>query len=195
MSPRRARPATSVAPAASSARAGRPPRPASTKPASRIREPEIERLDREAFISVYLLAGRLSGEVEAICREEEIAMSHYTMLWFLSRHQAPDGVPMGSLVDGHLNRAADATRLADRLAALGFIERSSSSTDRRVVLVKITRVGREVFLRLTRRIKRLHRGQFGGLAHDELRELRRLAGKLLLGGDANVEAIHPLAGR
>ena len=37
----------------------------------------------------------------------------------------------GALADGHLNRASDVTRLADRLLSLGFIERVSSLGDRR----------------------------------------------------------------
>jgi len=159
----------------------------------RIREQPIDQLGREAFINLFLASGRLTGEVEKLCREEQITMSHYTMLWFLSRKHEPEGVPMGAVIDGHLNRASDATRLADRLTTLGYIERLSSPADRRVVLVRVTEAGRDVFLRLTRRIQALHREQWSVLTPAELAELRRLLVKVQWGDTAARDKMHPLA--
>lgn len=119
-------------------------------------------------------------------------MSHYTVLWFLSHKHAPEGVPMGAVIDGHLNRASDATRLADRLCDLGFLERLASPGDRRVVLVRLTDAGRDVFLRLTRRVKDLHREQWKPLTGKELETLNRLLTKALWGDDAKSGAAHPL---
>lgn len=141
-----------------------------------------DRLAREAFIMLFLASGKLTRDVEALCREEGIAMSHYTVLWFLARRSEPEGVPMGAVIDGHLNRASDSTRLADRLTSLGMIERLPSGSDRRVVLVRLTGKGRDVHLRLTRRIRALHREQWQALTAAELRELRRLLVKTI--GDA-----------
>jgi DNA-binding MarR family transcriptional regulator len=106
-------------------------------------------------------------------------MSHYTVLWFLARRGSPEGVPMGAVIDGQLNRASDATRLADRLTALGMIERLASESDRRVVLVRLTDEGREAYSRLTREIQALHRRQWSGLSPGELEQLRRLLAKVL----------------
>lgn len=158
----------------------------------RERERARDHLGREAFINLYLASGKLSAEVEKLCREEGIAMSHYTVLWFLSHENAPEGVPMGAVIDGHLNRASDATRLADRLCDLGFLERLASPSDRRVVLVRITGAGREVFERLTLRVKALHREQWKGLGAGELETLNRLLAKVLWGDDAKSGAAHPL---
>lgn len=158
----------------------------------RTRESDLDRLGREAFINLYLASGQLSTQVEKLCREEKIAMSHYTVLWFLSHERSPEGVPMGAVIDGHLNRASDATRLADRLCDLGFLERLASPSDRRVVLVRITKAGREVFERLTARVKALHREQWSGLTATELGTLNRLLAKVLWGDDAKSGAAHPL---
>jgi len=155
-------------------------------------ESEEDKLGREAFISLFLASGKLTAEVEALCREEQIAMSHYTVLWFLARRREPEGVPMGVVIDGHLNRASDATRLADRLTALGMIERLASPSDRRVVLVRLTAKGRTVYLRLTRRIQELHRRQWSGLTQAEVRELRRLLVKAL-GEDTSRQKLEALA--
>jgi DNA-binding MarR family transcriptional regulator len=142
-------------------------------------ESKEDRLGREAFISLFLASNQLTADVEKLCREEQIAMSHYTVLWFLARRSEPEGVPMGAVIDGHLNRASDSTRLADRLTTLGMIERLASPNDRRVVLVRLTKTGREVYLRLTRRIQALHREQWNALSTAELKELRRLLAKVL----------------
>jgi MarR family transcriptional regulator, 2-MHQ and catechol-resistance regulon repressor len=160
----------------------------------RVREQPADRLGREAFINLFLASGRLTADVEKICREAGLTMSHYTMLWFLSQKSDGGGVPMGAVIDGHLNRASDATRLADRLTSLGLIERLSSPTDRRVVLIRATDAGRAVFETLTRRIQAVHREQWSGLTSDELRQLRRLLGKVLWGEGASRDKVHPLAG-
>jgi MarR family 2-MHQ and catechol resistance regulon transcriptional repressor len=157
-----------------------------------LREPEIDRLGRETFINLFLASSRFSEQIEKLCREEQLAMSHYTVLWFLCRKHAPGGVPMGAVADGHLNRASDATRLADRLKKMGYLERTTSPEDRRVVLVRVTPAGRDVFLRLTRRIKALHRVQWGGLPTGELRELNRLLGKVVWGDRDGAGDRHPL---
>lgn len=158
----------------------------------RTKEAPHDRLGREAFIHLYLASDRLTGEVERLCKEEGIAMSHFTVLWFLAHRREPDGVPMGAVIDGHLNRASDATRLADRLTTLGFLERLASPSDRRVVLVRLTETGREVCERLSLRIRELHREQWSGLSEAELAELNRLLGKVLWGEEAAGDRRHPL---
>ena len=44
-----------------------------------------------------------------------ISHALYAALWVLCLADAPDGLPMGALADGLLTRAADTTRLVDRL--------------------------------------------------------------------------------
>lgn len=168
-----------------------------SKKPRRLREPEPDRLGREAFINLFLASNRFTEEVEKLCREENIAMSHFTVLWFLVRRHETDGVPMSQVADGLLNRASDATRLADRLTALGYLERSSSPRDRRVVLVRVTALGRRVYLRLSRRIKALHREQWRHLDSKELAQLNGLLAKAMWGAEADGSVRHPLtdAGR
>lgn len=161
----------------------------------RLREPTIDRLGRETFINLFLASDRFTAEVEKLCRDERIAMSHYVVLWFLSRRHAPEGVPMGAVIDGHLNRASDATRLADRLSQLGYLERFPAAHDRRVVLVRVTPAGRDVFLRLTRRIQALHRQQWQHLSEQELGQLNRLLAKAVWGDAQASGARHPLVER
>jgi DNA-binding MarR family transcriptional regulator len=168
----------------------KPNEPDASKPA-RLRESGIDSLGRETYINLYLLSRRFTDEIDRICRTEKIAMSHYAFLWFLTRRHSPEGVPMGAIVDGHLNRASDATRLADRLTDLGYIERLASKNDRRVVLVRLTETGRDVFVRLTKQIRDLHREQWKALDESGLADLNRTLA-LVLWGDASASDRHPL---
>jgi DNA-binding MarR family transcriptional regulator len=149
------------------------------KVAKRSVESPTDTLGREAFIGLYLAANRLTAEVEQVCREEQLTMSHYTILWFLERRGLPEGVPMGAVIDGHINRASDSTRLADRLTSLGMIERLASPNDRRVVLVRLTKKGRETYRRLTAGIQELHRRQWAVLPPSDLEQLRRILFEML----------------
>jgi DNA-binding MarR family transcriptional regulator len=156
-----------------------------------IKEPEVDRVGREAFISLFLTAGRYTDEVEAVCKTEELTMSHYTVLWVVCLSQEPSGVAMRVVADGLLTRAADATRLVDRLTQDGYVTRANSEDDRRVVLVRATRSGRALFRRLTTKVKELHRSQWSALSLPEMRELRRLLVKSLW-GDSPPRKPHPL---
>jgi MarR family transcriptional regulator, 2-MHQ and catechol-resistance regulon repressor len=158
------------------------------------REPEIDRLGREAFINLFLASSRFTDQVESICKAEGITMSHYVVLWVICLSDERDGVPMRRIADGLLTRASDATRLVDRLTSAGHTERRNSEADRRVVLVRPTRTGRTLFQRITKAVKELHREQWSALSLAELRELRRLLVKALWGG-ADVRDRHPLETR
>lgn len=154
-------------------------------------EPETDRLGREAFINLFLAAGRFTDEVEAICKANGLTMSHYTVLWVVCLSSSREGTPMRVIADGILTRAADATRLVDRLAKDGYVERANSDEDRRVVLIRPTRSGRAVFKRITSAVKKLHQAQWEPLTGAELRELRRLLVKTLWGDDSSRNQ-HPL---
>lgn len=143
------------------------------------REPEIDRLCRDAHISTVIAGNRFTDEVSRLCRAEGLSHPQYTALWVLCLADAPDGLPMGALVDGLLHRKADATRLVDRLLERGFVTRTTAPDDRRRILVSPTPAGQEVFERLTARIKALHRRQWAALDPDEIRQVVTLLNKAL----------------
>lgn len=157
----------------------------------RPREPELDRLGRETFINLFLAANRFTGEVESVCKAEGLSMSHYTVLWVVCLSEGRQGVPMRVVADGLLTRAADVTRLVDRLTRDGYVERATPEEDRRVVQVRATRSGQAVFRRITAAVKELHRSQWGPLTSAELRELHRLLVKSLW-GEAPSAIRHPL---
>jgi DNA-binding MarR family transcriptional regulator len=143
------------------------------------REALIDRLGRDAFITTFIVSNRFTEDLEQCCRAEGISHALYVALWVLCLADAPDGLPMGALADGLLTRAADTTRLVDRLVKQRLASRKPSKADRRVVLVNATSQGRELFERLTAEIKALHRRQWASLTNHELREVTGLLNKAL----------------
>jgi DNA-binding MarR family transcriptional regulator len=153
------------------------------------REELIDRLGRDAFITTFIASNRFTEDLEQCCRAEGISHALYAALWVLCLADAPDGLPMGTLADGLLTRAADTTRLVDRLVKRRLATRKSSRDDRRVVLVSATSQGRQLFERLTAEIKALHRRQWASLTNDEIREVTRLLNKALWTGESVVREV------
>ncbi len=163
----------------------------------RLREPREVRLARDAHVNVLVAANRFADEMERRCRADGISHAQYVALWVLClSDDADDGLPMRALADGLLNRASDTTRLVDRLVDAGLAERFPSPGDRRLVLVRATAAGHDVFARVTRRVREFHRSQWAGLTEGELEDLGHLLAKALWGpaGDAEIDDDGPESG-
>jgi DNA-binding MarR family transcriptional regulator len=140
------------------------------------------RVARDVHLNVLLLANRALERLEEICRSEGITHSQYVALWTLCLSDDADvGIPVGAVADGLLARAADTTRLIDRLEKAGLVERLRNPHDRRGILVRATREGRDRFGAVTPRIQAFHAEQWANLTAEEVGELGRLAGKALWG--------------
>jgi DNA-binding MarR family transcriptional regulator len=142
-------------------------------------ESATDRLDRKSYIHTNLVAGILGRDVERICETENLTEAHFRVLWVLCRESAPTGRAMGDIADGLINRAADLTRLVDKLERLSLVVRARPKHDRRSVVVRVTPKGRRVFERLHERIRNLHVEQWSGLTRTEQRQLVALLAKVL----------------
>jgi DNA-binding MarR family transcriptional regulator len=145
-------------------------------------EPRAEQLRREAHLDVLLLANRNLEAVEAICQDHGITHAQLVALWTLClAPDADEGIPIGAVVDGLLTRAADTTRLVDRLERAGLAERLPNPADRRSVLVRTTTNGRQVAAGVTPALQAFHRQQWSALTDDEVETLHHLLAKALWG--------------
>ena len=81
---------------------------------------------------------------EELEREHGLPLGSYEVLLLLS--ETPDNsLRMGALADGLLLSRSGLTRLVDRLAARGLVERDSCPDDRRGTFARLTPAGRELF--------------------------------------------------
>jgi DNA-binding MarR family transcriptional regulator len=73
-----------------------------------------------------------------------------------------------------ITRDPDITRLLDRLEKRGLISRCRETTDRRMVMARITVDGLKLLDRLDDPVEEAHRKQLGHLGRKRLRELSEL---------------------
>ncbi|MGA7834811.1 MAG: MarR family transcriptional regulator [Acidimicrobiales bacterium] len=146
----------------------------------------LDELYRDAYLMATIAADQSRAELDQVCQKFHISIAQYPVLWVLCLSNEKDGVPMSEVADGLVTRAADTTRLVDRLIDSGLVSRRQSSDDRRKVLVQATAKGRKVFEEVTVEIKSVHRKQFSSLSYDEVKMLIRLLNKLVWrqGGEA-----------
>lgn len=159
--------------------------PPSPVAGSTLREPRAVRTARAVHINLLLLANRALDAVEAICQSEGITHQQYVVLWTLCLGEDPAaGVPIGAVTDGLMTRSSDATRLVDRLARAGLVERLAHPDDRRSVLVRATTEGQRVFAATTPKVQEFHRRQWSHLSASEIDALNALLATALWGATA-----------
>lgn len=156
--------------------------PVTVADSSTKREPKAVKIAREIHVNLLLLANRSLDQLEDICRAEDLTHSQYVALWTLClADDADNGIPASAVSDGLLNRAADTTRLIDRLEKASLAERLPNPADRRGVLVRATAEGRERFASLTPKLQAFHATQWAQLSAAESNQLRSLLTKALWG--------------
>ena len=114
----------------------------------------------------------LSRGLVAILKTEEVSPTQYNVLRIL--RGAPQGLPCGEIASRMITRDPDITRLLDRLEKRNLISRCRESTDRRMVMARITPEGLKLLGRLDGPVEEGHRGQLGHLGSDRLRALTEL---------------------
>lgn len=138
-----------------------------------------DQLHRTSYIFLNVASGLLASDIERVCQTENLTEAHFRILWVLCRESESEGRPMGEIADGLINKAADLTRLVDKLEKLGLVERFRPTEDRRRVHACATARGKRVFSKLIREIQSLHVKQWRGLTMNEQRQLVSLLDKVI----------------
>src|SRR5919106_4541376 len=100
-------------------------------------------------------------------RTEGISISQYNILRIL-RGALPEALKSSEIADRMIYRDPDVTRLVDRLGKQGLVSRQQDSSDRRVVLVRITDAGLALLARLDEPVDRYTRSVMAGLSTPRL---------------------------
>lgn len=139
--------------------------------------------EQEAYLNLIRTAADLDGPLLAVLKPKGLTPSTYNVLRIL-RGSAPGGRHASDIGCDMVVRVPDVTRLVDRLEQRGLVERERSTTDRRVVVVRISAAGLALLKSLDRPVLDVHRAQLGHLNRSELKELNRLLEKARGAGDA-----------
>lgn len=129
--------------------------------------------EEEAFLNIFRTSSQLSCQTNRFLRAYGLTEPQYNALRIVRGHGS-EGVPSQTIGEQLIAQVPDITRLVDRLCAAGLVDRARIASDRRVVMVRITRAGQDLLGRIDRPILDLHREQLGHLSRSELKELNRL---------------------
>jgi DNA-binding MarR family transcriptional regulator len=131
----------------------------------------------EAYLNILRTHGILQGHLSLLLKQYGLTQPQYNILRIL-RGAGSNGLPCLEIANRMVTREPDITRLLDRIEKSGWIRRSRSTTDRRVVIITITTSGLAALRKLDRPIRRLHRQMLGHLTRDDLKEISRLMAKV-----------------
>lgn len=137
------------------------------------RSARFDSVQQEAYLSLWRTYDRLKQVEDELFARHELTAQQYNALRLL--HAAhPERIPTLTLAGKLISRAPDITRLLDRLAERGLIDRERSRSDRRSVSVGITPAGSRLLEALAGEVRDCHLRQLGHLTPEELETLNDL---------------------
>jgi DNA-binding MarR family transcriptional regulator len=130
--------------------------------------------EEAAFLDLLRTCDLLSRAPAQVLKTEDLSSTQYNVLRIL--RGSPDGLPCGEIGSRMITRDPDITRLLDRLEKRRLISRWRESTDRRVVMARITPEGLKLLKRLEGPVEEVHRKQLGHMGRIRLHALSELLG-------------------
>ena len=125
---------------------------------------------------LHQVVGSMRRQVAAGMAEHELTAAQWYPLWKLKR----DGPGTAQELARDMDIDAGAiTRLIDRLAAKGLVERLRSSTDRRVVMLSLTAAGDAVAGHVPGVLASVNNAYLRGFSDAEWHTLKQLLRKML----------------
>ncbi|WP_299772738.1 MarR family transcriptional regulator [uncultured Pseudoteredinibacter sp.] len=106
-------------------------------------------MSSDKYLKVWLQLAKSSKSIEQEMETRfhqrfKQSMSRFDVLAQLYRY-SPEGLPMGKVAEQLLASRGNITRLVDRMVNEHLIERSASPLDRRVIQIRITDKGLQLF--------------------------------------------------
>lgn len=134
------------------------------------RERPFASTEQEAFLSLGRTWALLEHAFSEALRPHRITPTQYNALRIL-RGTGSGGLCRADVIDRMVSRVPDATRLLDRLEAMGLSVRSRDPEDRRYVRTSITDQGLALLGELDDAVQELHERHLGVLDETELETL------------------------
>src|SRR3954468_6030678 len=118
----------------------------------------------------------IEGEVRSRLRARfDVTLPRFDLMAQLDK--APDGMTLSDVSKRMMVSNGNVTGLVERLVASGHLDRRTSVIDRRVQMIRLTKVGRAEFRRMAAEHETWIADMFAELTPKEVRELMRLLAK------------------
>jgi DNA-binding MarR family transcriptional regulator len=127
-------------------------------------------VEEELFLNIMRSAEHLSRPFMCFFKATGLTGSQYNVLRILRGH-GEEGIPCHEIAEQMVSYDPDLTRLLDRLEKAGLVMRERSTTDRRVVIARITLAGLKLVNSLDQPIKDMHKKQLKHLSAAKMRTL------------------------
>jgi DNA-binding MarR family transcriptional regulator len=134
------------------------------------RQRRFDSLEQEAYLGLWRTYDRLRALEDQLFETHQLTAQQYNALRLLQAEH-PGSLPTLVLAARLISRAPDITRLVDRLAERGLVERERPTDNRRVVRVAITVAGSALLRELRAAVRACHARQLGHLSNRHLRTL------------------------
>ena len=119
-------------------------------------------------------------QMEALFEDQELTFTQWTTLVALQDGRVQTA---GDLAQNICHDAGSLTRLVDQMVERGFVSRSRSETDRRVVSLALTPRGRELVEALAPKVMHFWNELLAGFSHGEVDTLIHLLTRLVIAAD------------
>lgn len=131
--------------------------------------------EEKAFLNLLRTSALLEHAAASFLKEHGLTLTQYNALRIL-RGAGTEGLCRNEVSQRMVKPVTDATRLLDRMAAAGWVERHRENGDRRFVTARITREGLDLLATLDNPVLIFHQRQLGHMSEQDLAELSRLLG-------------------
>ena len=111
-------------------------------------------IEEELLVSLLRTTDLLQEQFEQMIRPFNISMTQYNVLRIL-RGAEPEGRTCGEIGERMIAREPDVTRLLERMEKAGLIKRTRDSSDRRVVLTRITSCGLKLLEEMEPKLRKI----------------------------------------
>ncbi len=127
-----------------------------------------------------MAVNRVLPQMETLFEHEELTFSQWTTLVALHDGRISTA---GDLAHNICHDAGSLTRLIDQMEKRGFVTRTRSESDRRVVTIALTPHGRAVVEALAPKVMNLWNGLLSGFTHAEIDTLISLLTRLVIAAE------------
>ncbi len=141
-----------------------------------IETPEDHGDELRLWLRLLTCTTLIEGEVRSRLRERfDVTLPRFDLMAQLDK--APDGMTLSDVSKRMMVSNGNVTGLVERLVESGHIDRRTSETDRRVQVIRLTRLGRAVFRKMAAEHETWIASMFADLNEKDVRDLMRLLAK------------------
>jgi DNA-binding MarR family transcriptional regulator len=144
---------------------------------SRLQQPRFESPSQQAVVSLLVASALVLQRMNELLRGHGITHDQYNVLRIL-RGAHPEGHPRVEVGRRMVSRAPDVTRLLDRLARQGLIERGWSRENRRLSVARITPDGLALLATVDPALHALQQELTQGVSAADLRVMAKVCDRL-----------------